>query len=197
MSAAGEPRQIARMLDDIPRQITARLAREYIRATLLEPMIGRVFEIGMGITTFEVIAPGRGKKAARRVRVEAPAAVQVQALLGLTALGVPTQLGLVDDDGNTLPGVVALGELDLVAAQETALGGRFTAVAQALGNGNGNGNGAAPEPAPESFEVVEVDEVDAATARMVGDVAPPPIKPNGLTPEQVILARRRAARRKK
>lgn len=99
---------------------TAKAVREWIRSQLLPDAIIRLYDIGMGIETFETpTAVGSV------VRVEAPAAVQQKALATLIAIGVPTQMGLTDGLGNALPGVFALGPLDLDAARQEAHGDRY------------------------------------------------------------------------
>lgn len=195
-------------LEEITRnlagRVTAKLVREYVRTVMIEPVVKRMYDIGMGVETFDVpTAIGR------IVNVPASASVQVRALQGLLQVGVPTQLGLVDDDGNALPGVVALGELDMRSVQESNLP-RLGQAMRAFGDSaNGNGADSTAEAAVRldaalspgmaerieqgEFEIVEVVEGDS-TPRSLPDAPPPPIDQSTMTPEQRILAKRRARR---
>lgn len=163
--------------------VTAKLVREYVRATIVEPVLRRLYDIGMGVTTFEVAT-----MAGRTVTVPAPSSVQVKALTALAAIGVPGQVGLVDDAGNVLPGIFALPPMQLDEARR--------AVSGSLYNGNGNGNDSATLPpmseriAAGEFEIVEVEEGVGSTSP--SDDQPPAEVPPSLTLEQQILAKRRA-----
>lgn len=181
-------------------KLTARAIREYVRDAMGESIVKRMFDIGMGVETFETPT-----MAGNVVNVPASAAVQVGALKGLLQVGVPTQLGLVDDDGQTLPGVIALGMLDMEVARDNSAGGRFNDAARVFGEPTAQDGGAPVEgaavlrPMTEriaagEFTVVEVDEGIGANGRTPVDQAPPPIDEREMTSEQRILARRRARR---
>lgn len=188
----------------------AKLVREWVRSVLVPPAIKRLYDTGMGIEKFDTpTALGN------IVRVEAPPAVQVKALATLVAIGVPTQLGLIDGSGGELPGVIALGPLDMDAARQDAHGDRYVSaetharvVAQHHnGNGatNGNGNGEVPPLRPMAdrvaageFEVHEVNEgIGVIVQQEKHDPETPPPDPRTLplTPEQRLLANRQARRR--
>lgn len=94
---------------------TPRWMREYVREHLLPAVVDRLYTIGMGVTRFEVVTM-TGKK----VRVPASPAVQVRALDSLKQLGIPTQVGISDDDGISLPGVIVLPPLDPTEAVNMA-----------------------------------------------------------------------------
>jgi hypothetical protein len=100
--------------------LTGRMMREWIRGVLLPPAVRRMYDIGMGTTRFEVPT-----MAGNVVSVPAPASVQVKALQAVIGAGLPSQVGLVDGDGETLPGVFALGALDLDSARRDAHGERY------------------------------------------------------------------------
>lgn len=183
-------RALASIVATLNPQITARVVREYVRAVMIEPAVKRMYDIGMGVETFDVPT-----MAGNTVTVPASASVQVKALSALIQVGVPAQIGLVDDDGQTLPGVVALGELDMRAVQTTEHAARLGAAARVFGES------AVPQDQPLTpamservaageFEVVEVEEGHGVNAP--ADAAPPPINESEMTPEQIILARRRA-----
>jgi hypothetical protein len=195
---SGEVGQRA-LRDYMSREIagmSARIIREYVREVFIEPAVQRLYDIGMGEQTFEVLTKDGTIK-----EIEASPRVQVQALSTLIAIGIPGQLGLVDDDGNALPGVIALGELDMASARDASTGSRFGAAARVIGAPVPTD---APDESPLSpemqarieageFQVVEVEEGTAAP-RALADAPPPPIDPSVMTPEQVILAKRRARR---
>jgi hypothetical protein len=113
--------------------------------------------------------------------------VQVQALKALIGTGLPAQVGLVDDDGHTMPGIFALGALDLDAARREAHGERYIA--------------APPESLPlmeervarGEYEMVEVFE-GVGTVSPTEDRAPGPLPPAPETLEQRILRERRERR---
>lgn len=186
---------------ELQGRVTARIVREYVRSEMIEPVVKRMYDIAMGVETFDVPT-----MAGNTVNVPASASVQVKALLGLLSVGVPTQLGLVDDDGNTLPGVIALGEMDMRSVQDTALP-RLGIVARAL-DGTGTDSAASITAEPPAavlspamaeriergeFEIVEITEGDGAP-RALADQPPPPIDESTMTTEQKILARRRSRR---
>lgn len=188
------------LVGNIGGVLTARAIREYVRDAMGESIVKRMFDIGMGVETFETPT-----MAGNVVNVPASAAVQVGALKGLLQVGVPTQLGLVDDDGQTLPGVIALGMLDMEVARETATGGRFGEAAQVF-SANGDEIAETAErldsalrPMTEriaagEFTVVEVDEGIGTQRRDSRDEPPPPIDEREMTSEQRILAKRKARR---
>lgn len=168
--------------------INTKLVRDYARAVLVEPALKRLYDIGMGSQTFEVpLGDGTTKQLA------APASVQTRALMGIIAIGVPAQLGLVDGNDETLPGIFALGPLELDAARQLAHGDRYMAPPVAIVE--------APlasmdeRVAAGEFEMVEQDET-AVMAAAAEDTAPPAELPAADTPEQAILARRRARTRR-
>lgn len=165
------------------KAVSAKMVREYVRAVALEPAIRRLFRIGMGVEKFDHVT-----MMGNVIEVSASASTQVKALAEIVAIGVPGQIGLVDGDGEMLPGVLALGPMQLDAARQAAHGERYIAA------------GASPldtalrsmeeRIADGEFETVEVDE-GIGHETQSEDVAPPPITPT-LTPEQAILAKRRA-----
>lgn len=187
---------------------TATTVRDWVRSVLVPPAIKRMFDIGMGVEKFAT-PTATGAVA----QLEAPAAVQERALRTLISIGVPTQMGLVDNDGNTLPGVFALPGLELDAARQEAHGERYmppehyAAVRAAVTAGDPAAS-AAPEDAPSmdlrpmderiaagEFSVVEVEEGIGASMSQDEDVAPGPIEPiaevTPETPAQAALRRHR------
>lgn len=100
---------------DLNPSRTPRWMREYVRTHLLPSVVQRLFDIGMGTTRFE-----QTTMVGKVIQVPASPAVQVRALDSLKLLGVPQQLGLADDDGNTLPGVLVMPPLELDATREIA-----------------------------------------------------------------------------
>lgn len=190
-------------------QHPAKLVREWVRAVLLPPAIRRLYDTGMGIERFDTpTAVGSV------LRIEAPAAVQVKALAALVSIGVPTQLGIVDSDSNVLPGVLALGPLELDAARAEAHGERYVDAAthaRLVAAHQADGPLAEQPVAPVAstlrpmaeriaageFEVVEVDEgvgVVVPEGKYPPEAAP--VDPATLPPttEQQMLANRRAKR---
>lgn len=184
--------------------VSAKLVREFVRAFVVEPVIQRMYRTAMGIETFEVPTA-----AGNVVTVPALPETQVRAMSKLLDIGVPTQLGLVDDDGGTLPGVFALGPIELDEARKVAHGERYIAsasigdaIAEVVDSASVD-PAAVPEPMEAriergEFEIVEVDEgVGFEKQDGENDVPPPPApitERNRL--EQEILARRRARRAK-
>jgi hypothetical protein len=185
----------------------AKLVRDWVRSVLVAPAIKRLHDIGHGVQTFDTPT-----MAGNVVRIEAHPSVQVKALATLVAIGIPTQMGIVDGDGNTLPGVLALGPLDLDAARQQAHGERYVspemdarlrAGVRALTNGTNGGVTGDPSqelPPPMSerikageFQMVEVEEGVGTDVRNDVDHAPGPI-PEHETTEQRILRQRRARR---
>lgn len=96
---------------------TPRWVREYVREHMLPNIVQRLYEIGMGTTRFE-----QATMVGKVVKVPASPAVQVRALDSLKLLGVPQQLGLADEEGNTVPGVLVMPPLELEATRDIAHG---------------------------------------------------------------------------
>lgn len=182
----------------------AKLVREWVRAALLPGAIKRLYDIGMGVQTFQTPT-----MAGNVVEIEAPPMVQAQALKTLVSIGVPTQMGLVDDNGDTLPGVLALGTLELDAARAESHGDRYVSpeTHARLVAGVQNGDPAATvrdddvTPAPMrpmserieagEFTVVEVEEgVNSPGKAEDVDTPPGPIV-HVETPAQLALRRHR------
>lgn len=132
--------------DPTSPQRTAAWIRESVRQHLLPSAIQRLYRIGMGIEHFAVPT-----MVGKIVRVPASASVQARALRDLVAIGVPQQLGLVDDQGNSQAGVIALPPLDLMQAQAARHGAQaaLDALEQALGQ--------------EALEVVDLEDIEATT----------------------------------
>lgn len=135
---------------------TAKIMREWVRSALLPDVVRRMYNIGMGVQTFDTPT-----EAGNIVRIEAPPAVQQRALQSLMIMGVPTQLGITDDNGETLPGVIALGAIDLDAAQQAAHGERYSPLVTNLQAG---------------LEAV-ADLAASATIGRTGPVGVTPLKP--------------------
>lgn len=184
---------------DAQNTIKARVVREFVRTVMIESVVKRLYDIGMGVETFDVPT-----MAGNVVSVPASPATQVKALAELANIGIPHQLGLIDDDGNTLPGAIVLGELELRAAQHAALGARMAGAARAFSGEAGEMAAERSETSPLTpamtervqrgeFEIVEVEE-GGRDLRVNDDQPPPPIEAGAMTPEQRILARRRARR---
>lgn len=185
-AARSENAELPSMTKAEAMAVSAKMVREYVRAVALEPAIRRLFKIGMGVERFEVAT-----MMGNIIEVPASASTQVKALTEIINIGVPGQIGLVDGDGEVLPGVLALGPMQLDAARQAAHGDRYIA--------------AGPSPldnalrsmeeriADGEFETVEVEE-GIGHEKQSDDVPPAPIAPinerNRL--EQEILAKRRA-----
>lgn len=178
---------------EIASMLNSKVIRRYVQAVLAERAIGRLYDIGMGVTTFDVPT-----MTGKIVRVPAAASVQVKALMGVISIGIPSHQQVVDEDGNALPGVFAMGPLELDQARRIAHGDRYMAQPEAI---------EAPPPRPMAeriadgeFTVVEVDETAAVAGR--DDDAEPANGSNGHhhngaeTPEQRALARHRARTRR-
>lgn len=186
------------------RRVSAALVRDWVRATIVPKAVRRMAEIGMGITRFEVPT-----MAGNTVRVPAPSSVQQRALAAVISIGVPQQLGLTGEGGE-LPGVIALGPLELDEARREAhqargilptSGGIEVFATEGVAPGAGESpklasEGSTPSApvyvAPEGHTIVEVEE-NGVTNDTRADVPPPP-PPTEPTLAQKILARRRAAR---
>lgn len=105
-------REAYRKFKGVYQQISAKAIRDWVRAELIPPALLRLYRIGMGVETFKIPT-----QAGNLVDVEAFASVQVDALSKLVDIGVPRQLGLVDNTDGELPGIMALGTLDLEEVQ--------------------------------------------------------------------------------
>lgn len=199
-------REAYRRFNKMYQQISAKAIRDWVRAELIPPALLRLYRIGMGIEKFKIPT-----QAGHLVDVEAFASVQVDALSKLVDIGVPRQLGLVDNTDGELPGIMALGTLDLEEVQ-----GVHEQRYLVAGNGHRSNGGAEVSPADPSrpefsensgatlspsvraggYEIVEVEQETFAApdGEKPGEVPPPPV-PQEPTLAQQILARRRAARR--
>jgi hypothetical protein len=182
---------------------TAKTVRDWVRSVLVPPAVKRMFDIGMGIEKFQ-----QPTAAGNVVTIEAPPMVQQRALAVLISVGVPTQMGLVDNDGNTLPGVFALPGLELDAARQEAHGERYmppehyAAVRAAVTAGDPAASAALEDAPPATqrpmeerieageFTLVEVDEGVGMNVSRDEDVAPGAIVPEE-TPAQLALRRHR------
>lgn len=105
-------REAYRKFKGVYQQISAKAIRDWVRAELIPPALLRLYRIGMGVEKFKIPT-----QAGHLVDVEAFASVQVDALSKLVDIGVPRQLGLVDNTDGELPGIMALGTLDLEEVQ--------------------------------------------------------------------------------
>lgn len=172
--------------------VKSALVRDWVRAALVPSAVKRLYDIGMGVTRFDVPT-----MAGNTVRVPAPAAVQTRALQGIIGIGVPQQLGLLSDEDN-VPGVIAVGEWELAAARgdaepdPTAIGPvdlppSNDSIAHALGDVLGEYR------PPAGHDVVVVDESDV-TNDVRAELPPPPVNPERNALAKAILANRRAAR---
>lgn len=181
-----DSRDLPGLTETIAVSVRAKVVRDYIRTVICEPVIKRMYDIAMGTAKFETVTP-----LGNTLLLPAPPQTQVRAGLGLMGHGLPSTIGLVDDEGNMLPGVFALGPMELDQAREAAHGDRYMGREHAPG-----GNGLAPMSErieKGEFEIVELDEGQLQTASE--DTAPPPLDPETATPEQKILARRGTRRR--
>lgn len=186
---------------------TAKLIRDYVRSVLAPPLLARMYETAMGIQTFDTPTA-----AGNVVQVEASPGVQMATARALIAFGVPTQLGLTDGDGNILPGVIALGPLDMDAARQESHGERYVPAedhARLMASHTAH-DPHAPEravmpatPRPMSeriaageFTVTEVDEGVGVLVAESKDIPPPPPIVETMTRERMVLANRRAKRQK-
>jgi hypothetical protein len=200
------------MVHEPYERLPAKVIREFVRGHLVLPVLRRMYGIGMGTVKFEVPT-----MVGTVVQVAAPASVQRQALKDLLALGLPPQASPHDSGDDAHPGVLALGELELDEARRAAHGERYitpglreiaAGMAGAEADITPTGDPAAPPPAPMServargeFEIVEVEDGEGVAAhddrRGTGADRPaePAVPPLRL--EDMILAKRRAARRAK
>lgn len=184
----------------------AKIVRDWVRSVLLPPVLKRLYDTGMGVQTFDTPTA-----AGNVVQVEAPPSVQVKAMQTLVAIGVPTQLGIADDNGNVLPGVIALGSLDLDAARASVHGERYVSpdadarlragVHALTTTGQLPTPATAPAPMAEriaagEYEMVEVIEGVGSKDRDDADTPPGPIPERPETTEQRLLRTRREKRQK-
>lgn len=194
----------AQLVKKAAGSISAKIVRQWALAELVPDAVKRMYDIGMGIQTFNTPT-----QAGNVVQVEAPAAVQRAALHDLISIGLPAQVGIVDDEGNVMPGVIALGEYDMIAAQELAHGPRFAAhsgiagaIEGALHEADRVGEVLPPSSGstyelPAEHELVVVEEGIGTIAETSEDKSPGPIvPPEEPTPEQVVLARHRERMKK-
>lgn len=173
------------------KSVSSSLVRDWVRSALVPQAVMRLYEIGMGVTKFDVPT-----MAGNTVNIEAPATVQRAALRDVISIGVPAQIGLTPDEGE-VPGVLALGEWELAEARSDvhdASAANVTHVPRVTGGIE------VPEPEvnyqpPEGHEVVVVTEDGSEAARDVrGEEPPPPPDPDRNALARSILAKRRAAR---
>lgn len=182
-------------------RIAAELVRAYVRSVMLPDTVKRLFEIGMGRTQFTGVT-----MFGDFFEMEAPAHVQVAALKAINEIGVPAKLG-TGDAVPTLPGVFALPESDLEDARGILAKGQYmgsnankrlprqalNTVLDAGTEPRGVKLSDDVERAIEAgdMEVIEVEDGDEVVPS--DDRDPPPVRPASqrLTPEQLILARRR------
>lgn len=111
------PERLARLAAS--GQTTPRVVREWVRKHHVAQAVERLYEIGMGSVKFEVASVEKDGKV-EVISVEATPAVQRAALADIIRIGVPQQVGISDDDGNTVPGVIALPLLEMSAVQAAA-----------------------------------------------------------------------------
>lgn len=177
--------------------VKAALVREWVRATLVPPALKRMYNIGMGVTTFDVPT-----MAGNVVNVPAPPSVQQRALAAVIAIGVPPQLGITSESSD-IPGVIALGTMEEMAeARAEAHGARFPMRQLSQGGIEIAATEPTTEPAteptsetrytpPAGHEVVEVIEgVDGPGVVDTTDL-PPAVISTEPTLAQRILAKRR------
>jgi hypothetical protein len=182
--------------------IGARVVRDWVRAQLIPSALTRLYNIGMGTEKF-TIATERGL-----IDVPAFASVQVEALSKLVDLGVPRQLGLVDSDGEDLPGVIALGVLELDEVQRDQHSERFPQLKR-LGEGDGvevaadgesqTGISAtsdvmlSPSVRSGGYEIVEVPQeaMAAKDGEKPGEIPPPPLSTEPTLAQKILAKRRR------
>lgn len=190
------------------KAVSSSLVRDWVRSALVPDAVKRLFDIGMGVTRFDVPT-----MAGNTVNVAAPSSVQVRALQGVVAIGVPQQLGLTDD-ADPVPGVLAVGEWELAAARDEVHPGdarRLTGGIEvsatdepstvALPNVDPSGvtpgsvAGISNYVPPEGHEVVVVEDEDShVTNDTRAEMPPPPVDVDRNTLAREFLARRRAAR---
>lgn len=137
--------------------LDARAVRAYVRATMLEPAVRRLYDVGMGIQEFRVPT-----MAGTVVLVPASPSTQVRALTALIEIGVPKTVGLAEGGDGELEGVFALGPLELDQARKAAHGERYIAAPVEV-------MGMAPPDAPEGFvsNSVEPERPDMPVPELV------------------------------
>lgn len=177
--------------------ISAKVVRGFVREYMLESVIGRMYKTALGLERFSIPT-----QFGNVVEIEAPPSDQIRAMSKLIDVGVPAQIGLVDEDGGVLPGVFALGPLELDTARQMAQGERYippppvqsiaAAIDETLPPPDRSALPMEERVAAGEFIAVEVQE-GVGFERESADVPPPPPVPiterNRL--EQEILAKRR------
>lgn len=176
------------------KAVSSSFVRDWVRSALVPDAVKRLFDIGMGVTRFDVPT-----MAGNTVNVAAPSSVQVRALQGVVAIGVPQQLGLTDD-ADPVPGVLAVGEWELAAARDEV----HPSDTRRLTGGIEVPERTEPDDCgdvlhsyqpPEGHEVVVVEDEDShVTNDTRAEMPPPPVDVDRNTLAREFLARRRAAR---
>lgn len=180
--------------------ISAKVVRGFVREYMLESVLGRMYKVGLGEETFDTPTAFGNV-----IVIPAPPGDQIRAMSKLIDVGVPAQIGLVDEDGGILPGVFALGPLELDTARQMAQGERYippppvqsiaAAIDESLPAPDRSTIPMEERIASGEFKAVEITE-GVGFERESVDVAPEPSVPiterNRL--EQEILARRRKRR---
>jgi hypothetical protein len=171
------------------QRVSANVVREWARAALVPKALSRLYEIGMGITQFKVPT-----EAGNVVEVPASASVQRAALRDVIAVGVPSQVGIAPEAVD-LPGVLALGELELDDARAEAHAGVRSLPASVS---TGGIEVPAPEPVPAyepppEHRVVEVIE-SATLGESPADTTPAIIDERRALAKAILAKRRRAKR---
>lgn len=189
------------------KAVSSSLVRDWVRSALVPDAVKRLFDIGMGVTRFDVPT-----MAGNTVNVPAPSSVQVRALQGVVAIGVPQQLGLTDE-ADPVPGVLAVGEWELAAARDEVhpsdtrrlTGGIEVSATDepstvALPNVDPSGvtpgsvAGISNYVPPEGHDVIVVEEDAHVSNDTRADEPPPPVDADRNALAREFLARRRAAR---
>jgi hypothetical protein len=183
-------------------KVSAQVVRDWVRAMMVPPALKRMYEIGMGVTKFEVPT-----MAGNVVQVGAPASVQQKALAAVIALGVPPQVGIADGSEDETPGVLAVGEWELQDAREAVHSSR-AALPPGVVPAEPEPSEPANEPAsdagepayrpPEGHGVVEVIERGDGTSEIVNAPAEalPARAPDTALLAKLILAKRRLAKKR-
>ncbi len=169
--------------------VKSALVRDWVRAALVPDAVKRLFEIGMGRTTFAVPT-----MAGNVVNVPASAGVQTKALQGIIAIGVPQQMGLVAEDGE-MPGVIAVGEWELAEARGDAHDLRERAAHAMIGpvDQPEQGDALGRYVPPDGHTVTVVEDAEVSNDAKA-DEPPPAPDPDRNALAREFLARRRAAR---
>lgn len=114
------------VIEDVPDltelydRVAPKLVRNYIRTTMLPGVLLRMYEMAMGRTLHPTFSP-----LGALLELEAPPQVQASVLKSLASLAMPTNHTLDQEQPDTLPGVIALGPLDMEHARRQAHGERF------------------------------------------------------------------------